>query len=66
MKMNELRQKSTGELMGMIHEKQVHVAELRMLLRRSKTKNVKEIASVKKDIARIMTIISMPRVSEPI
>ncbi|MDP3778708.1 MAG: 50S ribosomal protein L29 [bacterium] len=66
MKMNELRQKSTEELAGMIHEKQAHVAQLRMLLRQNKTKNVKEIAAVKKDIARIMTIISMPRISEPV
>jgi len=62
MKINELRQKSTEELAGMVREKQVHVVELRMLLRQKKTKNVKEIAATKKDIARIMTIISMSRV----
>ncbi len=62
MKMNELRQKSIEELAGMIREKQGHVEQLRMLLRQSKTKNVKEIAATKKDIARIMTIIAMPRV----
>ena len=59
--MNELRQKSAEELSAMIREKQAHVAELRMLLRRNKTKNVKEIAATKKDIARIMTVISMTR-----
>ncbi|GEM_PF-1355136 len=64
--MNELRQKSMEGLAGMIREKQAHVEQLRMLLRQSKTKNVKEIAATKKDIARIMTIMSMPRVSESV
>lgn len=58
MKMNELRQKSNEELMGLMREKQSRIDDLHFLLRQSKVKNVKEIAALKKDIARVQTLIS--------
>lgn len=62
MKMNELRQKSNEELISLMHEKQSRIDELHFLLHRSKVKNVKEIAALKKDIARVQTLISLSQV----
>ena len=56
--MNELRQKSHEELMGLMREKKLRIDELHFLLHQSKVKNVKEIAALKKDIARVQTVIS--------
>ena len=41
-----------------MREKQSHMNELRFLLRQNKTKNVKEVAAIRKDIARIQTILN--------
>ena len=57
MKMVELRQKSTEELMILMREKQARLDELPMLFSRNKAKNVKEMAATKKDIARINTLL---------
>ena len=61
MKITELKQKSKEELTALMHEKKVRIDELRFLLSQNKVKNVKETAAVKKDIARIMTIINTMR-----
>ena len=58
MKITELRQKSKEELVALMREKNARIDELRFLLRQNKVKNVKETAAIKKDIARIMTIIN--------
>lgn len=58
MKAIELRQKSKEELVSLMREKRLRIDELRFLLRQNKTKNVKETATIKKDIARIKTIIN--------
>lgn len=58
MKMNELRQKSNEELASLMREKQSRMGELRFLLHQNKVKNVKETSAIKKDIARILTVIS--------
>jgi len=58
MKMNELRQKSNEELAGLMRGSRLRIDELRFLLRQNKIKNVKETSAIKKDIARIQTIIS--------
>lgn len=58
MNMNELRQKSKEELIGLMREKRSRIDDLHFLLRMSKVKNVKEIAALKKDIARVQTVIS--------
>lgn len=57
MKVAELRQKSKEELKGLLQEKRVRVDELSFLLHQKKVKNVKELAGVKKDIARILTLL---------
>ncbi len=57
MKIAELRQKSKEELEALAGEKQSRIEELRFLLRQNKTKNVKEIKNIKKDIARIKTLV---------
>ena len=56
MKAHELREKSKEELAGLLSEKREHLDLLSSLVRQKKTKNVKEITAVKKDIARILTI----------
>ena len=58
MKMSELRQKSNEELINLMREKQSRIGELHFLLHQGKVKNVKEIAALKKDIARVQTVIS--------
>ncbi len=59
MNFTELRQKSKEDLGTLMREKQLRIDELHFLLQQNKTKNVKEIAAIKKDIARIQTIIHM-------
>lgn len=56
--MNELRQKSKEELMDLMREKRSRIDDVHFLLRMGKVKNVKEIAALKKDIARVQTVIS--------
>lgn len=58
MRMNELRQKSNEELISLMREKKSRVNELRFLARQNKIKNVKETSAIKKDVARIKTILS--------
>lgn len=57
-KISELRQKPKKELQETLQEKRARVDELRFLLSQKKIKNVKEVASVKKDIARILTLLN--------
>jgi ribosomal protein L29 len=56
MKITELRQKSAAELVQLLNAHRVRIDELHFLLRQKKVKNVKETASLKKDIARILTL----------
>lgn len=55
MKFTELKEKTNTELVELLKEKSGRVDELRFLLRQKKVKNVKELAAIKKDIARILT-----------
>lgn len=57
MRTRELRQKSSEELQTIVTEKKTRVDELRFLLHQKKTKNVKELAGVRKDIAKILTLV---------
>jgi len=57
MKIVEFRQKSKEELKTLLEEKRRHADELRFLLSQKKAKNVKELANIKKDIARILTLL---------
>jgi len=57
MKPQELRQKSKKELQKLLSEKREKLRSLRFDLVSGKVKNVREIREVKKDIARILTIL---------
>jgi len=57
MKIQELRQKSKEELRSLLQEKRKRLEELNFLLHQKKVKNVKEPAAIKKDIARILTLL---------
>jgi len=58
MKIQELRKKTKEELNQILREKREKLRQLRFNLASGKVKNVKEIHMVKKDIARILTIIN--------
>lgn len=60
MKISELRQKTKEELKSILQEKKERAEELLFLLHQKKVKNVKELAGVKKDIARILTLLALP------
>lgn len=57
MRVAELRQKPKEELPGVLRERRARAEELRFLLGQKKVKNVRELAEVKKDIARILTLL---------
>ncbi len=57
MKMSEIKQKSKEELKELLQEKRSRADELRVLLGQKKFKNVKELHWIKKDIARILTLL---------
>lgn len=57
MKISELRQKSISELNKDLEDSQRNLQSLKFDLSGGKLKNVRQIRKVKKDIARIKTII---------
>ncbi len=57
MKASELRQKSKEELEKILQEKREKLRELRFDLSAGKVKNVREIRMLKRDIARILTVL---------
>ena len=57
MELTELRQKSSAELSDVLAAKRERLVELRLSARQKKLKNVREIPTVKKDIARVLTLI---------
>ena len=59
MKVSELRQKSKEELKNMLEDTRKRASELRFIMRQGKkVKNVKEVRGLKKDIARILTLLN--------
>lgn len=56
--LQELKNKPQDELQKDLDEKQTHLRSLKFDLAAGKVKNVAEIHKIKKDIARIMTIIN--------
>lgn len=56
-KVGELRKKSKAQLNKILQKKREKLRTLRFNLASGKIKNVREIREVKKDIARIMTIL---------
>ena len=57
MKIGELRQKSKPELQKLLTELRERLRQLRFDLAAGKVKNVREIRQIKKDIARILTML---------
>lgn len=57
MKISEIRQKTKKELESMLQEKREHLRNLRFDLASGKVKNVREIRALKKEIARILTLL---------
>lgn len=57
MKTEELRKKTKEELEKLLAEKREKRAKLRFDLKTGKVKNIREIREIKKDIARILTIL---------
>jgi len=57
MKAKELRQKTIKDLRRLERELREKLRELRFDLASGKVKNVREIREIKKDIARILTVI---------
>jgi len=57
MKIEEIRQKSKPELKNLLEDLKEKIRTLRFDLATGKVKNVKEIREIKKDIARILTIL---------
>lgn len=57
-KIKELREKNTGELENLLKEKREQVRKFRFNIASKQMKNVKELKNLKKDIARILTLIN--------
>ncbi|MBI4101437.1 MAG: 50S ribosomal protein L29 [Candidatus Nealsonbacteria bacterium] len=58
MKITELRQKSKEELKKMLEEWQEKLRALYFDLKAGKLKNVREVRTAKKDIAKILTLLN--------
>jgi large subunit ribosomal protein L29 len=59
MKIQEIRSKSKKELQRLLEEKREKLRSLKLDLAAGKVKNVREIREIKKDIARILTIMKL-------
>jgi len=59
MKISEIKQKSKNELKKVLQERREKLRQLRFDLAAGKVKNIREIRSTKKDIARILTILNI-------
>ena len=58
MKIDELRQKSREELEKSLQDSREKLRQLRFDLSAGKVKNVREIRRIKKEIARILTLVT--------
>ena len=61
MKTRDFRNKSEEELHSLLRQKREALRQLRFDLVAGKVKNLREIRAVKKDIARILTVINEKR-----
>lgn len=61
MKVKELRQKSKDDLGKILKENREKLRQLRFDLASGKVKNIKEVGILKKEIARILTILKETR-----
>ena len=61
MKYTEIKEKSLGELEGMLKEKKLELFNLRMKLKTMQLQDTSQIRKTRKDIARIKTAIAEKR-----
>jgi len=61
MKVKELRQKSKDDLNKILQQEREKMRQIRFDMSSGKVKNVREINKIKKDIARILTILNEQR-----
>ena len=64
MRITELRQKSKSELQKLLQDNRTRLGQLRFDLAAGKVKNVREIRQIKKDIARILTLLGIANQTE--
>jgi len=64
MKMKELKDKTQESLEKLLQEKREKLRQLRFELSQDKLKNVSEIKNIKKNIARVLTIITLKSKSQ--
>jgi large subunit ribosomal protein L29 len=57
MKIKEIKQKSKSELQKTLRELREKLRQLRFDLEAGKVKNIREVRTIKKDIARILTCL---------
>ena len=61
MKITEIHQKSEKEFQAVLLEKREKLRSLKFDLSSGKVKNVREIRGLKKDIAKILTVMNLKR-----
>lgn len=61
MKISELRNKSKDELKRLLAESREKLRQLRFDIQLKQSKNVREIRKVKKDIAKILTLLNISK-----
>ncbi|MCD6550597.1 50S ribosomal protein L29 [bacterium] len=61
MEAKELVKKSRSELQKLLFETREKLREMRFNLASGKVKNIKEIRALKKDIARILTVLNQKK-----
>lgn len=64
MKAQELKKKSTEELNKLLDDKKSQAVNLKMNIAGGNVKNVRELRGLKKDIARMLTILKERAVAE--
>ena len=64
MKIKEIKGKSIEELKKLLKEKRDSLKDIVFSVSGSRAKNVKSISSIKKDIARVLTLINGNKLSK--
>jgi large subunit ribosomal protein L29 len=64
MKAQELKKKSTEELNKLLNDKKSQAVSLKVNIASGNVKNVRELRGLKKDIARMLTILKERAVAE--
>lgn len=64
MKVKELRQKTEKELRDLLNRSQYKLGQLKFDLASKKLKNVKQVKELRRNIARILTILKLANYNE--